>query len=66
MDIQLILGPNNSGKSLIARVLSVFTIDNIHQFTEQFNVNDYFCDNDFHALDTDKAIVMKFNINTKV
>lgn len=65
-NICFLVGPNNSGKSLIARVLSVFTIDNIHQFTEQFNVNDYFCDNDFHALDTDKAIVMKFNINTKV
>ncbi|MBU8754128.1 ATP-dependent nuclease [Priestia megaterium] len=63
-NITFLVGPNNSGKSLITRVLSIFKMD-LHKFTTNIFPISYFQDSDFHDLQINKPVRLKFNINTQ-
>nr|WP_154960288.1 ATP-binding protein [Paenibacillus xylanexedens] len=60
-----IVGPNNSGKSLLSRALQFFK----HEFTgsdcSKFTINAC-TDNDFHNLETDKPITLAIKLNNQL
>lgn len=62
-----IVGPNNSGKSLLSRIIRVFqyNIDGMSRNTMRFQT-DKITDNDFYNLDTSKPIKMSFTIDKKM
>ncbi|MCU0095277.1 ATP-binding protein [Bacillus sp. OR9] len=64
-NITFLVGPNNSGKSLITRVFSIFK----HTFTQQQNncflVKD-FNDNDYFLLNIEEPVQIKLGINKEV
>jgi predicted ATPase len=58
-NITFLIGQNNSGKSLIARLFSIFNKD-IHNNN---NGHNSFSDKDFSDFDTDKTIRLSFDLN---
>ncbi|MED4400056.1 AAA family ATPase [Metabacillus fastidiosus] len=64
-NMTILVGPNNSGKSLITRAFSIFKEDLIEKRGNVFEVS-HFQDSDFHNLDIRSPIILKFNINTKI
>lgn len=64
-NIAFLVGPNNSGKSLITRVLSLLKID-IHEYSRPFFLMENFQESNFFNFEVDKPINVKFNINTQV
>ncbi|MGG3801596.1 ATP-dependent nuclease [Metabacillus fastidiosus] len=64
-NMTILVGPNNSGKSLITRAFSIFKAD-ITKFQSNIFTTTYIQDSDFHNFDIDNPIIYKFNINTQV
>ncbi|WP_057762326.1 ATP-dependent nuclease [Cytobacillus praedii] len=64
-NMTILVGPNNSGKSLITRAFAIFK-DNITEFTRNIYRTTYIQDSDFHNFEIDNPIIFKFNINTQV
>ncbi|UNL85727.1 ATP-dependent nuclease [Priestia koreensis] len=64
-NMTILVGPNNSGKSLITRAFAIFKED-IEQFTSNVFRTTYIQDSDFHNFDINSPITYKFNINTQV
>jgi|GEM_PF-3252588 len=64
-NITFLVGPNNSGKSLITRAFSILRYEINGQSSNTFILN-HFQDSDFHNLNVDKPINFKFNINTGI
>ncbi|PJN56365.1 hypothetical protein PAEVO_30880 [Paenibacillus sp. GM2FR] len=62
-----IIGPNNSGKSLLSRLIRVFqySINGVQNNTMRF-LAEKITDNDFYNLDTSKPIKMEFTIDKKM
>lgn len=61
-----VVGPNNSGKSLLARVMRLFQYDlDGHKNTKVF-LADKITDNDFFNLDTSKPIIIEFTIDNMI
>lgn len=63
-NLTLLVGPNNSGKSLIARIFSVFRVQLTDSHKNIFEIN-HFQDSDFHNLDVNSPVLIKLNINTQ-
>lgn len=63
--ITFLIGPNNSGKSLIARVFSIFDFEMRDTITSNFFTINHFSDYDFHKICTDSPIEIEFKLNTK-
>ncbi|MBH5318474.1 AAA family ATPase [Paenibacillus sp. GSMTC-2017] len=59
-----IVGPNNSGKSLLARIVRIFqySLDGQLKNTKKFAA-EKITDNDYYNLDTNRPIVIEFTIN---
>jgi predicted ATPase len=57
-----IVGPNNSGKSLLARIVRIFQYNLINKTTTRFST-DKITDNDFYNLETTKPIILEFKID---
>lgn len=64
-NMTILVGPNNSGKSLITRAFSIFK-ENISQFNSHVFNTKHIQDSDFHNFDVESPIIFKFNINTQV
>lgn len=62
-NITFLVGPNNSGKSLITRAFSILKYDISGQISNVFILDD-FKDSDFHNLNVESPINFEFNINT--
>ncbi|MGE6720559.1 ATP-dependent nuclease [Peribacillus frigoritolerans] len=64
-NITILVGPNNSGKSLITRAFSIFRI-NIDQFSGNIFDAKHFQDSDFYNLEIESPVIIKFNLNTQI
>ena len=64
-NITYLVGPNNSGKSLITRAFSILKYDLNGQSSNVFPLKE-FQDSDFHNLNINSSITINFNINPNV
>lgn len=64
-NITFLVGPNNSGKSLITRAFSVLKYDLNGHTSNVFTLKE-FQDSDFHNLNIYSPVIFKFNINPDV
>jgi hypothetical protein len=62
--ISFLIGPNNSGKSLMARVFSIFDSKTNNPGLNYFATD--FCDRDFYEFNIEKPIEIKFDLNTSL
>lgn len=60
--ITFLVGPNNSGKSLLARIFCIFDV-NIHQNNSNF-FSVPFTDKDFYGFNVEEPITLKFTLDT--
>ncbi|WP_285398460.1 AAA family ATPase [Lysinibacillus sp. fls2-241-R2A-57] len=64
-NITFLVGPNNSGKSLITRAFSILRYEIKGHASNTFILN-HIQDSDFHNLNVGRPINFKFNINTEI
>ncbi|WP_338749487.1 ATP-binding protein [Bacillus sp. FJAT-52991] len=64
-NITFLVGPNNSGKSLITRAFSILKYNVSGTFSNKFSLED-FQDSDFNNLNIESPITLEFDINTSV
>lgn len=64
-NITFLVGPNNSGKSLITRAFSILKYDLNGQISNVFPLKE-FQDSEFHNLNINSPITLKFNINPNI
>ena len=64
-NITFLVGPNNSGKSLITRAFSILKYNMSGKFLNKFSLED-FQDSDFNNLNIESPISLEFDINTSV
>lgn len=63
-NITILIGPNNTGKSLITRAFSIFKENIVGLTGNVFRVS-HIQDSDFHNFDIQNPIMLKFTINTQ-
>ncbi|WP_339157255.1 AAA family ATPase [Paenibacillus sp. FSL W8-0186] len=61
--ITFLIGPNNSGKSLVARIFTIFDVDITQYDSHLFSIP--FTDKDFYNFNVNDPIIVKFTINTE-
>lgn len=63
--ISFLVGPNNSGKSLITRLFSVFNFSMVGRGDDYFNDTALYTDHDYFELNTSDPLEFRFEINSR-